>query len=175
MPRPPDSLLYTTTESPIGVLLLIGDGSALRGLYMQEGRRPKEIDSGWERQPGAFAEVESQLGQYFAGERRSFELPLKMIGSPFQLRVWAALREIGYGETVSYGEIARRLDLPVAASRAVGTANGSNPISVIVPCHRVIGANGDLTGYGGGIGRKRILLDLEAEVSSDQLRLTDGF
>ena len=104
-----------------------------------------------------------QLGQYFAGDRLDFDLPLAVAGTPFQQRVWAALREIPYGETESYGELANRIGSP-GAPRAVGLANGRNPIGIIVPCHRVIGASGSLTGYGGGIERKRQLLDMEREV-----------
>ncbi|HYM67200.1 MAG TPA: methylated-DNA--[protein]-cysteine S-methyltransferase, partial [Patescibacteria group bacterium] len=114
-----------------------------------------------------------QLGEYFAGRRTDFDVPLEMEGTPFQLRVWEALREIGYGETISYGELARRIGNP-SASRAVGMANGCNPIAVIVPCHRVIGANGTLTGYGGGVERKRLLLDLEARATAPQLSMADG-
>jgi methylated-DNA-[protein]-cysteine S-methyltransferase len=156
-----DAPLHATIESPIGELLLVGDDEALRGLYMQEGRKPGMALPGWRREPGAFAAVETQLNEYFAGRRTSFDLPLEPAGTSFQLRVWRELLEIGYGETVSYGELARRIGRP-AAARAVGAANGSNPISVIVPCHRLVGADGALTGYGGGVDRKRQLLDLEA-------------
>jgi methylated-DNA-[protein]-cysteine S-methyltransferase len=161
--------LYTTTDSPIGELLLTGDGAALTGLYMQAGRR-KRIDPAWERSDVAFADAVAQLREYFAGERREFDLPLAPRGADFQLRAWAALREIPYGETVTYGEQARRIGHPDAA-RAVGAANGQNPIAVIVPCHRVIGANGSLTGFGGGLERKRLLLDLEADTVSGATRL----
>lgn len=152
--------LYTEVQSPIGRLLLRGDGQTLHGLHMLQGRHPVAVDPDWRRSKAAFAEVESQLEEYFAGQRRTFELDLMLQGTPFQRRVWEALREIAYGETVSYGEIARRVGQPSAA-RAVGIANGANPIAVVVPCHRVIGANGTLTGYGGGIERKRFLLELE--------------
>jgi methylated-DNA-[protein]-cysteine S-methyltransferase len=152
--------VYDTCASPIGELLLIGDGYALRGLYMEQGRQPKGIRNSLRRSSAPFAAVHRQLGEYFAGERRSFEVALELLGTPFQRRVWSALLEIPYGETVSYGELANRLGDP-AAVRAVGLANGRNPVSVIVPCHRVIGANGDLTGYGGGLERKRLLLELE--------------
>jgi len=155
------SVLYTSFESPIGELLVLGDGGALRGLYMIEGTRPVRIDSAWERADAVFARVRTQLSEYFAGERRQFDVSLDMAGSPFQRRVWEALRDIPYGEITSYGELARRVGRPSAA-RAVGLANGRNPISVIVPCHRVIGADGSLTGYGGGTERKRMLLGLES-------------
>jgi methylated-DNA-[protein]-cysteine S-methyltransferase len=155
------ALQYTLEDSPIGSLLLVGDGKVLHGLYMQDGRRPKQIAPGWERSPSSFADVTAQLHEYFAGERLAFDLALAIAGTPFERRVWSALTEIPYGETISYGELARRLNQPSAA-RAVGLANGRNPIAVIVPCHRVIGADGTLTGYGGGLERKRILLELES-------------
>jgi methylated-DNA-[protein]-cysteine S-methyltransferase len=156
-----DKLLYTTVDSPVGELLLVGDERALRGLYMQEGRTSAAVRPDWERADAPFRDVRKQLDEYFDGGRASFELPLELEGTPFQRRVWRALLEIPYGERISYGTLARRIGRP-ASSRAVGAANGRNPISVIVPCHRVIGADGGLTGYGGGIGRKRFLLDLEA-------------
>ncbi len=161
--------LYSTVDSPIGELLLTGDGHALHGLYMQAGR-PKRIEPGWERSDDAFAVVAAQLAEYFAGERREFDIPLVLDGPPFQRQAWHALREIPYGETVSYGEQARRIGQPDAA-RAIGAANGQNPIAVIVPCHRVIGADGSLTGFGGGLERKRLLLDLEADAVSGAMRL----
>ncbi len=153
-------ILYTTMESPIGELLLVGDGKTLSGLYMQDGRRPKRIATDWTESAAPFADVKRQLEEYFAGNRTTFDIPLAAEGAPFEREVWHALEEIPYGETVSYGEIARRVGQPTAA-RAVGTANGRNPIAVIVPCHRVIGADGSLTGYGGGLERKRLLLELE--------------
>ena len=156
----PQALLYTTIDSPIGELLLLGDGEALHGLYMQDGRKPVRIAPGWEPSTAPFADVCSQLQEYFAGERTTFEIPLVLKGAPFERQVWRALEDIPYGETVTYGEIARRVGQPSAA-RAVGLANGRNPIAVIVPCHRVIGADGTLTGYGGGLERKRLLLELE--------------
>jgi methylated-DNA-[protein]-cysteine S-methyltransferase len=156
-------MLYTTLDSPIGPLLAVGDGQALHGLYMQEGRTAIAVRAGWQAVDEPFGEVRSQLAEYFGGRRRAFDLPLAMTGSPFQRRVWSALRQIPYGETISYGELARRIDVPSAA-RAVGVANGHNPVSVIVPCHRVIGADGSLTGYGGGLERKRLLLELEAGI-----------
>lgn len=153
-------MIYTTVESPIGELLLLGDGEVLRGLYMQAGRRPIRIRPAWERDDSAFPEAREQLAQYFAGERTSFDLPMQLDGSVFQRTVWHALTEIPYGHTISYGELARRIGRPDLA-RAVGTANGQNPIAVIVPCHRVIGSDGKLVGYGGGLENKRLLLDLE--------------
>ena len=159
--RTDEKLLYSTVDSPIGELLLLGDGRSLHGLYMQEGRTAITVRPGWVASEEPFAAVRAQLAEYFAGRRSSFEVPLAMTGTAFERRVWSALREIPYGESISYGELARRIGKPTGA-RAVGLANGRNPISVIVPCHRVIGADGSLTGYGGGVERKRFLLDLEA-------------
>ena len=153
-------LLYATIASPIGGLLLLGEEGVLRGLYMQEGRKPMHIESAWRRAAEPFGNVISQLQEYFAGARSVFDVALHLEGTPFERRVWRALQDIPYGATVTYGEVARRIGEP-AAARAVGLANGRNPVAVIVPCHRVIGANGTLIGYGGGIERKRALLDLE--------------
>jgi methylated-DNA-[protein]-cysteine S-methyltransferase len=154
-------MIYTTVDSPIGELLLTGDGEALHGLWMQDGRRPVTPRPDGQRSATAFGQARTQLSEYFAGRRTSFDVPLVLHGPDFHLRVWNALRRIPYGETISYGELARRVGVPSAA-RAVGAANGCNPIAVIVPCHRVIGADGRLTGYGGGLENKRTLLDLEA-------------
>ncbi len=121
--------------------------------------------AGWEPADTAFGAAVDQLEEYFGGQRTEFELELELVGTPFQRRVWSALMTIPYGQTRSYGEIALQLDAP-GASRAVGLANGRNPIAIIVPCHRVIGANGNLTGYGGGLSRKRALLDLETATAS---------
>jgi methylated-DNA-[protein]-cysteine S-methyltransferase len=152
-----DALLYTTVSSPIGELLVVGDERALRGLYTTG----VSVGPEWRRADEPFRHVREQLGEYFEGGRTSFDLPLELEGTPFQRLVWRTLLDIPYGATVSYRELARWIRRP-AASRAVGAANGRNPISVIVPCHRVIGADGSLTGYGGGIERKRFLLELEA-------------
>ncbi|MBA3374463.1 MAG: methylated-DNA--[protein]-cysteine S-methyltransferase [Actinobacteria bacterium] len=154
--------LYTSVESPVGELLLLGDGRTLRGLHMQKGRKPARVERGWRRAEEPFTSVREQLEEYFAGHRSRFDLPLGLRGTPFQLRVWRALREIPYGETLTYGELAGRIGRP-AAARAVGLANGSNPISLIVPCHRLVGANGTLVGYGGGLERKQFLLSLKAD------------
>ena len=154
-------MLYDVVDSPIGALLLTGDGAALHGLWMQDNGRPKVPEAHWRRAPAAFRSVATQLEEYFARERTAFDVPLAMAGTAFQRRVWAALREIPYGQTTSYGALAERLGQPGAA-RAVGLANGRNPIAVIVPCHRVIGADGSLTGFGGGLPRKRALLALES-------------
>jgi methylated-DNA-[protein]-cysteine S-methyltransferase len=157
-------MLYTTVDSPIGELLLLGDGRALHGLWMQDGRLATTIRPEWEPASGPFQDARVQLAAYFAGRRLAFDLPLAMAGTPFQQRVWRALLDIPYGETTTYGELARTVKPAGSrlAARAVGTANGRNPIAVIVPCHRVVGADGSLTGYGGGLERKRFLLDLEA-------------
>ncbi len=160
------SCTYTQIPSPIGDLTLSADADgAITGLYMDVPGRPPRISGNARSDAGAFREVTAQLGEYFAGARREFDVRLRMQGTEFQRLVWDALREIPYGETVSYGEIARRIGRP-DRPRAVGTANGSNPVSIIVPCHRVIGADGSLTGYGGGLDRKRRLLDLETGVAA---------
>lgn len=158
-----ESMLHTTIESPIGELLLVGDGEALRGLYIKEARRRVRIPASWRPAEEPFEEARRQLGQYFAGERVEFDLRLAAIGNGFERKVWAELARIPYGQTISYGELARRIGEPGKA-RAVGRANGRNPISIVVPCHRVIGADGTLTGYGGGVERKRFLLELEGSL-----------
>jgi methylated-DNA-[protein]-cysteine S-methyltransferase len=154
--------LYTQIPSPLGELLLTGDGERLHALHMQEGKlAPIAAQPEWEHAPDAFADLAAQLDEYFLGERVAFDAELQPRGTAFQQRVWEELRRIPYGETISYGELARRVGQP-SASRAVGMANGRNPIAVIIPCHRVIGADGSLTGFGGGLSNKRLLLDLEA-------------
>jgi len=146
-------------DSPIGPLTLAGDGEVLTNLRMvDQTYEPDRTD--WIHDDTAFGAAVEQLAAYFTGQLRSFDLELKMGGTDFQLRVWNALRTIPYGETRSYGEIAAQIGSPKAA-RAVGLANAHNPIAVIVPCHRVIGADGTLTGFGGGLGRKSALLGLE--------------
>lgn len=152
---------YTMISSPIGDLLLTSDGDALTGLHM--GRSAEEVRAEWIRDDRALAEARRQVDAYFAGELMEFDLPLSAAGTAFQTRVWSALRGIPFADAVSYAEIARRIGKP-SAVRAVGAANGRNPIGIIVPCHRVIGADGSLTGYGGGIDRKRWLLAHEARV-----------
>lgn len=151
---------HTVLDSPVGPLTLVATDGVLSGLYMTGQRhRPQEETFG-ARDDTPFAEAERQLEAYFAGGLTTFELPLHLDGTPFQRRVWEALQDIPYGGTVSYGELADRLGKP-GASRAVGLANGKNPVSIVVPCHRVIGASGGLTGYGGGLDRKRQLLAFE--------------
>ncbi|MET9219829.1 methylated-DNA--[protein]-cysteine S-methyltransferase [Streptomyces sp. NPDC088197] len=161
--------VHTVVDSPCGELTLVARGCALTGLYMTEQRhRPAQETFGPRGDSPVFAAARAQLDAYFAGELTRFDLPLAMSGTPFQQRVWSALRDIPYGETVSYGELAAILGHPTA-SRAVGLANGRNPIGVIVPCHRVVGAGGDLTGYGGGLPRKRWLLAMENGVQQPVL------
>ncbi|NUT53477.1 MAG: methylated-DNA--[protein]-cysteine S-methyltransferase [Saccharothrix sp.] len=152
--------VHTVIDSPVGGITLVARDGALAGLYMEEHRHRPALSTFGERDAGPFGEVVSQLEEYFAGDRTEFDLPLSMAGTPFQRTVWDALKEIPHGETVSYGELAARIGRPTA-SRAVGLANGKNPISIIVPCHRVVGSTGSLTGYGGGIERKRMLLGFE--------------
>ena len=153
-------MIYANVPSPIGELRLAGDGEALTGLHMPPHRHDPGVAAGWRRMDTAFAAAREQLAAYFAGERVAFDLPLDPVGTAWQRRVWAALMDIPYGETRGYGELAAALGAPGAA-RAVGHANGRNPISIVVPCHRVVGADGRLTGYGGGLERKRALLALE--------------
>ena len=163
---------FRTVDSPVGPLTLAGRGGHLMHLRMVDQTYEPSHD-GWERDDAAFPDAVEQLDSYFAGERTEFDLELELVGTPFQRSVWAALLTIPYGETRSYGEIATQIGSP-GAFRAVGLANGHNPIGIIVPCHRVIGSNGSLTGYGGGIDRKRALLALEKSAEpghADAIRL----
>ena len=154
-------MYWHETDSPVGRLgLLAGNRGALARVHFQAGPCPLRPPPHWREDAAPFAPALAQLQEYFAGLRRVFQLPLAPRGTAFQLRVWQALREIAYGETVSYGELARRLGL-AGGARAVGLANGANPLPIIVPCHRVIGADGSLTGFGGGLRIKRALLSLE--------------
>jgi len=160
---------FTYTDSPIGPLLLRSDGEALTGIYMDvPGGAPSGL-SEWTEDSSArpFAATIRQLQEYFTGARREFDLPLRAQGTQFQQRAWKSLSEIPYGETRSYGEQAKRIGNP-RASRAVGLANGSNPLPIVVPCHRVIGADGSLTGFGGGLERKRWLLSHEGVLDQRQ-------
>ena len=162
---------YRTIDSPIGPLALAGRGRVLTNLRMvHQTHEPNR--TGWLPDDRAFPHVVDQLGAYFAGERTDFDLELGLAGSEFQRRVWRALLTIPYGETRSYGQVAEQIGASGAA-RAVGLANGRNPIAIIVPCHRVIGASGSLTGYGGGLDRKRSLLELERRRQSATLSLFD--
>ncbi|WP_306316310.1 MULTISPECIES: methylated-DNA--[protein]-cysteine S-methyltransferase [unclassified Streptomyces] len=151
---------HTVIDSPYGPLTLVSTDGTLSGLYMTDQRHRPPEDTFGPRDDRPFGPAIDQLNAYFQGELTNFDLPLHLHGTEFQRRVWAQLQRIPYGETRTYGELAETLGNP-NASRAVGLANGKNPIGVIVPCHRVIGANGDLTGYGGGLDRKRRLLDFE--------------
>jgi methylated-DNA-[protein]-cysteine S-methyltransferase len=152
---------HTVIDSPYGPLTLVAENGVLCGLYMTDQRhRPPEETFG-PRDETPFAEAEDQLEAYFAGELKEFTVELRLLGTPFQRTVWEQLRKIPYGETRSYGELADALGNS-GASRAVGLANGKNPIGIIVPCHRVVGANGSLTGYGGGLECKQRLLDFES-------------
>lgn len=156
-------VFYSVQESPIGDLFLTSDGEGLTGVYMEgSGERPEGV-RGWVRSDGRLEAARRQLAEYFAGERAAFDLPLRPRGTAFQRQVWNALREIPYGETVAYGEVAERVGRPGAA-RAVGAATGRNPIPIVVPCHRVVGADGSLVGFGGGLERKRVLLALEERI-----------
>lgn len=151
---------HTVVDSPYGPLTLVAEDGVLSGLYLAERRHEPPEDIFGDRGDAYFGETKEQLEAYFAGTLRSFGVELRLRGTQFQLAVWERLREIPYGETCSYAELARALDKPMAA-RAVGLANGRNPVAIIVPCHRVVGADGSLTGYGGGLDRKRRLLDFE--------------
>lgn len=153
-------MTWSTVDSPIGELTVVAEDGALVGLYMTGHRPAPDPESFGERVDDALPAATAQLAEYFAGERTAFDLPLAPHGTAFQQAVWAALRDIPYGETRSYGELAAALGRP-GASRAVGLANGRNPISIVVPCHRVVGAGGKLTGYAGGMERKSWLLALE--------------
>jgi methylated-DNA-[protein]-cysteine S-methyltransferase len=151
----------TIVDSPIGKLRLAAEDGVLTGLYMDGARHGPIGDEAWVEDDSLFGTVVAQLEAYFAGELTTFDVPLRTSGTKFQEQVWGGLREIPYAATWSYGQLATRVGNP-KASRAVGLANGRNPISIIVPCHRVIGANGSLTGYGGGLDRKAWLLEHEA-------------
>lgn len=153
-------LVTTVHHSPLGPLRLIASDRGLRGLYFQQHRHAPPLDPAWTPDDAAFADTTAQLDAYLAGERRTFDLPLDPVGTVWQRRVWDALADIPYGATESYGALAARLGTP-RASRAVGLANGRNPVSIVVPCHRVLGADGRLNGYGGGLARKEHLLGLE--------------
>jgi methylated-DNA-[protein]-cysteine S-methyltransferase len=160
---------HTITESPVGPLTLVADGSALIGLYFADHSRTPRIPLG-ERDDSGFSDVITQLREYFDGARTSFSLELAPRGSAFERAVWAELVKIPYGETRTYGQLAAALGDP-AGAQAVGNANGWNPISIIVPCHRVVGSSGRLTGYAGGLSRKRFLLSLEEPPAEDLGRL----
>jgi len=159
------TVCYRHLATPFGPVMLVGDGTFLTGLYTAEHQRMASPSADWRRTDDAFADVAVQLDEYFAGARRKFDLPLRPAGTPFQTSVWNELLRIPFGATMTYAELARRLGNP-AASRAVGGANGRNPISIIVPCHRVIGVDGKLTGYAGGVEMKRRLLEWERHAAA---------
>src|SRR5262245_27159989 len=166
-----DVIYFTTMPSPIGRLTLAGDGRALSAIFFErDARLPGGPAKGWAEDDARLREARRQLEQYFAGKRTAFDLPLAMKGTPFQQQVWNALLRIPFGATASYGAIAAAIGRP-AASRAVGGANHRNPIPIVVPCHRVIGSDGSLTGYGGGEATKRRLLALEGISTPEQLAL----
>ncbi len=152
---------YTWFDSPIGPLLLAGSVAGLKLVSFAEGSRARAVDPDWREEASSFINAVEQLRSYFAGKRTAFDLPLVVEGTEFQRKVWTALRTIPYGETISYKELAERVGSPKAV-RAVGSANGANPIPIIIPCHRVIGNDGSLTGFGGGLPLKRKLLRLES-------------
>ena len=156
-------MYYTYMKSPVGRLLVAGDESGLSRIGFPEGKGAVLPERGWQEEPASLHEAVEQLRAYFAGERKSFDLPMRIEGTPFQKKVWKALQAIPYGETISYGELARRVGAP-KASRAVGSANGCNRIPIVIPCHRVIASDGTLGGFGGGLPTKQILLDLERSV-----------
>ncbi len=151
---------HTTVDSPVGPLTLVDDDGALTGLYMADQRHLPDPASFGPRDDGAQPALREQLTAYFAGELREFDVPLAVAGTPFQQAVWSALREVPYGTTCTYGDLAAAIGRPTAV-RAVGAANGRNPVCIVVPCHRVVGSGGSLTGYAGGVERKQLLLALE--------------
>ncbi len=166
-----DTVHYRTVDSPVGLLTLAGTNGRLRHLRMVD-QTYEPSREGWEADEATFGDAVEQLKAYFSGDLVDFDLDLDLVGTEFQRRVWAALLTIPYGETRSYGEIALQIGTP-GASRAVGLANGHNPIGIVVPCHRVIGANGSLTGYGGGLNRKKQLLEMEKNRTSPVATLFD--
>ena len=158
-------VFYATVESPVGPLLLAGDSAGLRRVSFENSKRFSIPPAGWMQNNKIFREVIRQLNEYFAGTLKEFDLPLAPEGTPFQMSVWRGLRTIPYGETISYGQLAERIGNPKAV-RAVGRANGANPLPIIIPCHRVIGSDGDLTGFGGGLPIKIKLLAIEGRQKS---------
>jgi methylated-DNA-[protein]-cysteine S-methyltransferase len=160
---------YMRAPSPLGPLMLVGTTDALSAIWLPSGRDRLDPEPEWVESATPFKEAVRQLDAYFAGALRQFDLPLAPAGTAFQRQVWRALCDIPYGETVSYGELARRIERP-AAVRAVGAANGQNPISIVIPCHRVIGSDGRLVGYGGGLPAKSALLTLERRVAGTPAR-----
>lgn len=168
------TVLYTQAVSPIGNLLLTSDGAALTGLYFESHKAKPEWDAEWQRNDAMLEQACKQIALYFEGRIQRFDMDLEVKGTEFQLRVWEALRGIPFGTTVSYSELAQTIGAPRAV-RAVGAAVGRNPISIIVPCHRVVGSNGSLTGFAGGLERKRWLLEHERTVSLQVIPSTPDF
>jgi methylated-DNA-[protein]-cysteine S-methyltransferase len=159
--QPIGAVFYTTIGSPVGELLMAADAQGLRLVSFESSKRAASVQPEWKQDKTPFGEVIRQLQAYFAGELREFDLPLAPEGTEFQLRVWNCLRTTPYGETISYAQLAQKIGNPHAV-RAVGLANGSNPIPIVIPCHRVIGSDGSLTGFGGGLSNKKKLLALES-------------
>ena len=158
---------FSFVDCPLGRMIVQGDGQFVTGLYMPQHKGWRGPEASWQQSDEPFTVVRKQLAEYFAGERRQFDVPLKLAGTPFQQRVWQELLRIPFGTAISYGQLAERVGKPTA-SRAVGHANGRNPISIIVPCHRVIGADGKLTGYAGGVDKKQWLLAWERSATSSE-------
>ncbi|GLQ97693.1 methylated-DNA--[protein]-cysteine S-methyltransferase [Dyella mobilis] len=163
-----DTIWYDHLSTQIGKLLLAADSQGLREVWFETGKHKKEPPPSWLHDPGKLAFARTQLEEYFAGERQHFDLPLHPLGTPFQIQVWHALAKIPYGSTISYAELARRIGQPLAV-RAVGAANGRNPLPIVLPCHRVIGSDGSLTGFGGGLPTKRFLLGMEDGIARGDL------
>lgn len=151
---------YSTIDGPLGRMIVKGDGQFVTGLYLPQHKGWRGLEASWQQSDALFTSLRQQLAEYFAGERRQFDVPLRLAGTPFQQHIWQELLHIPFGTTITYADLARRVGKPSAA-RAVGHANGCNPISILVPCHRVIGVAGKLTGYAGGIEKKQWLLAWE--------------
>jgi len=158
---------FSYIDCPLGRMFVQGDGQFVTGLYMPRHKGWQGPDASWRQSDESFAAVREQLAEYFAGERQQFDVPLKLAGTPFQQQVWQELVRIPFGTTITYAQLAQRVGKPTA-SRAVGHANGRNPISIIVPCHRVIGTNGKLTGYAGGVDKKQWLLAWERSPTANK-------
>lgn len=165
------SIWYDYMTTPVGSLLLVADAHGLRAVGFEQGPHQPSVEPHWKHNPGKLEFARVQFEEYFAGTRQTFDMPLHPLGTPFQLSVWEALAKIPYATTTSYGELARRIGNP-KAMRAVGAANGRNPLPIVVPCHRVIGGDGSLTGFGGGLPTKRFLLTLEERVAHGDLSPT---
>ena len=168
MTTPDNPIWYDHLSTPIGNLMLVADAQGLREVWFETGKHRKAPDPAWKHDPTKLAFARVQLEEYFAGKRQNFDLPLHPLGTDFQVTVWKALAKIPYGGTISYGELARRIGQPQAV-RAVGAANGRNPLPIVLPCHRVIGADGSLTGFGGGLPTKRFLLAMEDGIARGDL------